>query len=85
MTHDELLRAYRRLRLLREFEERTRLEFQTGQIAGFTHLYAGSHAHGPHALGQWSAPQRSAAAARVADLRRGHAARRLPDRPDRQG
>jgi TPP-dependent pyruvate/acetoin dehydrogenase alpha subunit len=44
MTHDELLRAYRRLRLLREFEERTRIEFQTGQIAGFTHLYAGMEA-----------------------------------------
>ncbi|MFN5010711.1 MAG: hypothetical protein ACK5F5_05740, partial [Gammaproteobacteria bacterium] len=28
MTHDGLLRAYRRLRLLREFEERTRVEFQ---------------------------------------------------------
>jgi len=44
MTHDELLRAYRQLRLLREFEERTRVEFQTGQIAGFTHLYAGMEA-----------------------------------------
>ena len=44
MTHAELLRAYRQLRLLREFEERTRIEFQTGQIAGFTHLYAGMEA-----------------------------------------
>ena len=44
MDHDDLLGAYRRLRLLREFEERTRLEFQTGQIAGFTHLYAGMEA-----------------------------------------
>ena len=44
MDHDDLLGAYRRLRLLREFEERTRVEFQTGQIAGFTHLYAGMEA-----------------------------------------
>lgn len=44
MTRDQLLGAYRRLRLLREFEERTRVEFQTGQIAGFTHLYAGMEA-----------------------------------------
>ncbi|MBU3671996.1 MAG: thiamine pyrophosphate-dependent dehydrogenase E1 component subunit alpha [Sinobacteraceae bacterium] len=44
MTRDQLLCAYRRLRLLREFEERTRIEFQTGQIAGFTHLYAGMEA-----------------------------------------
>ena len=44
MNRDQLLGAYRRLRLLREFEERTRIEFQTGQIAGFTHLYAGMEA-----------------------------------------
>jgi pyruvate dehydrogenase E1 component alpha subunit len=44
MRRDQLLGAYRRLRLLREFEERTRIEFQTGQIAGFTHLYAGMEA-----------------------------------------
>jgi pyruvate dehydrogenase E1 component alpha subunit len=32
------------MKLLREFEDRVHVEFQTGQIAGFTHLYAGQEA-----------------------------------------
>jgi TPP-dependent pyruvate/acetoin dehydrogenase alpha subunit len=39
-----LLRAYRRMTLIREFEERLHLEIMTGEVAGFTHLYAGQEA-----------------------------------------
>jgi TPP-dependent pyruvate/acetoin dehydrogenase alpha subunit len=39
-----LLRAYRKMRLIREFEERLHLEIMTGDVAGFTHLYAGQEA-----------------------------------------
>lgn len=41
---DALLGAYRRMRTIREFEERLHLEIQKGQIAGFTHLYSGQEA-----------------------------------------
>jgi len=44
MTHQELLDAYRGMKTIREFEERLHLEIQTGQISGFTHLYAGQEA-----------------------------------------
>lgn len=39
-----LLRAYKKMRLIREFEERLHLEIMTGEVAGFTHLYAGQEA-----------------------------------------
>ncbi len=41
---DALLNAYRRMKTIREFEERLHLEIQKGQIAGFTHLYSGQEA-----------------------------------------
>jgi pyruvate dehydrogenase E1 component alpha subunit len=41
---DELLRAYRRMKTIREFEERLHVEIATGDIAGFTHLYSGQEA-----------------------------------------
>lgn len=41
---DELLRAYRMMRTIREFEERVHTEFATGEIPGFVHLYAGEEA-----------------------------------------
>ncbi len=41
---DDLLRAYRRMKTIREFEERLHLEIQKGQIPGFTHLYSGQEA-----------------------------------------
>ena len=41
---DELLRAYRMMRTIREFEERLHIEFATGEIPGFVHLYAGEEA-----------------------------------------
>jgi pyruvate dehydrogenase E1 component alpha subunit len=39
-----LLRAYRQMKLIREFEERLHVEIATGGIPGFTHLYAGQEA-----------------------------------------
>lgn len=44
LSKDELLKAYRTMRLIREFEERVHLEFATGEIPGFVHLYAGEEA-----------------------------------------
>jgi pyruvate dehydrogenase E1 component alpha subunit len=41
ISHAELLKAYRDMRTIRDFEERTHAEFATGQIPGFVHLYAG--------------------------------------------
>jgi len=40
----DLLKAYRTMRLIREFEERVHVEFATGEIPGFVHLYAGEEA-----------------------------------------
>ncbi|MEM9532789.1 MAG: thiamine pyrophosphate-dependent dehydrogenase E1 component subunit alpha [Pseudomonadota bacterium] len=39
-----LLRAYRRMRTIRDFEDRLHVEIAAGQVAGFTHLYAGQEA-----------------------------------------
>jgi TPP-dependent pyruvate/acetoin dehydrogenase alpha subunit len=39
-----LLEAYRRMKTIREFEERLHVEIATGEIPGFTHLYAGQEA-----------------------------------------
>jgi pyruvate dehydrogenase E1 component alpha subunit len=43
-SKDQLLRAYRQMRTIREFEERLHKEIMTGEIAGFTHLYSGQEA-----------------------------------------
>jgi acetoin:2,6-dichlorophenolindophenol oxidoreductase subunit alpha len=40
----ELKHAYRQMKLIREFEERLHVEIATGEIPGFTHLYAGQEA-----------------------------------------
>jgi pyruvate dehydrogenase E1 component alpha subunit len=39
-----LLDAYRRMRAIREFEERMRREVQAGTVPGFVHLYCGEEA-----------------------------------------
>jgi len=39
-----LLEAYRRMRAIREFEERMRREVQGGTVPGFVHLYCGQEA-----------------------------------------
>ncbi|MBS0373871.1 MAG: thiamine pyrophosphate-dependent dehydrogenase E1 component subunit alpha [Proteobacteria bacterium] len=44
LTREALARAYRQMKTIREFEERLHLEIQTGEIPGFTHLYAGQEA-----------------------------------------
>ncbi len=41
--HD-LRGVYRSMKTIREFEERLHIEIQTGEIAGFTHLYSGQEA-----------------------------------------
>ena len=44
LNRAELLRAYRMMKTIREFEERVHTEFATGEIPGFVHLYAGEEA-----------------------------------------
>ena len=44
MSRDDLLLAYRRMRTIREFEDRVHDEFAAGKIPGFVHLYAGEEA-----------------------------------------
>ena len=44
LSREALLRAYRQMKTIREFEERLHTEIMTGEIAGFTHLYCGQEA-----------------------------------------
>ncbi|POR49477.1 pyruvate dehydrogenase E1 component alpha subunit [Paraburkholderia eburnea] len=44
LNKEQLLKAYRSMRTIREFEERLHVEFATGEIPGFVHLYAGEEA-----------------------------------------
>lgn len=44
LSHDELLRAYRTMKTIREFEGRIAREFEAGTVPGFTHLYLGQEA-----------------------------------------
>ena len=44
LSREDLLRAYRDRRVIREFEERVHEEFAAGGIPGFVHLYAGEEA-----------------------------------------
>ena len=46
LSKQDLLKAYRTMRLIREFEERVHNEFAKGDIPGFVHLYAGEEASG---------------------------------------
>jgi acetoin:2,6-dichlorophenolindophenol oxidoreductase subunit alpha len=46
LSRADLLEAYRRMRLIREFEDRVHDEFSAGNIPGFVHLYAGEEASG---------------------------------------
>ena len=38
LNRNDLLKAYRVMRMIREFEERLHAEFATGEIEGFVHL-----------------------------------------------
>jgi len=44
LSREELLKAYRQMRLIREFEDTVHEEFSAGNIPGFVHLYAGEEA-----------------------------------------
>jgi TPP-dependent pyruvate/acetoin dehydrogenase alpha subunit len=44
LSRDELIGAYRRMQTIRMFEDRLHDEIKTGEIPGFTHLYAGQEA-----------------------------------------
>ncbi len=44
LSREALLHAYSQMKIIREFEERLHDEIQTGEIAGFTHLYCGQEA-----------------------------------------
>jgi pyruvate dehydrogenase E1 component alpha subunit len=44
LSRNQLLQAYRRMVTIRAFEERLHDEIAKGEIAGFTHLYAGQEA-----------------------------------------
>ena len=46
LSKDKLLRAYRMMKKIREIEERVHVEFATGELPGFVHLYAGEEAAG---------------------------------------
>jgi pyruvate dehydrogenase E1 component alpha subunit len=66
LGHDELLHCYRKMRTIREFEERLHVDFARGDIPGFVHLYAGEEATGVgviHHLGDGD---------RIASTHRGH-------------
>jgi pyruvate dehydrogenase E1 component alpha subunit len=44
LSRDDLLKAYTRMRMIREFEDAVHDEFSKGGIPGFVHLYAGEEA-----------------------------------------
>ena len=44
LSREALLKAYRQMKTIRMFEERLHDEIALGEIAGFTHLYAGQEA-----------------------------------------
>ena len=46
LEKEGLLDAYRRMKTIREFEERLHVDFGRGDIPGFVHLYAGEEAAG---------------------------------------
>lgn len=65
-SRDQALGAYRMMKTIREFEERVHIEFQTGEIPGFVHLYAGEEAIAT-GLGMHLRPDD-----RIASTHRGH-------------
>ena len=44
LSKDDALRAYRTMQTIRVFEDRVHVEFETGEVPGFVHLYAGQEA-----------------------------------------
>jgi len=66
LSRDELLEAYRVMRTIREFEERLHTEFETGEIDGFVHLYAGEEACAAGVMAHLTVDDR------IASTHRGH-------------
>jgi pyruvate dehydrogenase E1 component alpha subunit len=66
LSKAELLAAYRKMRTIREFEERLHVDFARGDIPGFVHLYAGEEAAGVGILSHLGDGDR------VASTHRGH-------------
>jgi acetoin:2,6-dichlorophenolindophenol oxidoreductase subunit alpha len=46
LSHNGLMDAYKRMKRIRDFEERVVTEFENGNIPGFLHVYAGQEASG---------------------------------------
>ncbi|MFV0385581.1 thiamine pyrophosphate-dependent dehydrogenase E1 component subunit alpha [Paracoccus sp. (in: a-proteobacteria)] len=44
LSKEKLLEAYRKMKTIRDFEERLHVDFSRGEIPGFVHLYAGEEA-----------------------------------------
>ncbi len=44
LSKKDLLKSYRKMREIREFEDRVHKEFATGKLPGFVHLYSGEEA-----------------------------------------
>ncbi len=44
LSREDLLRAYRQMRRIRDFEDVVHVAFSSGEIPGFVHLYAGEEA-----------------------------------------
>ncbi|MHA1601086.1 MAG: thiamine pyrophosphate-dependent dehydrogenase E1 component subunit alpha, partial [Alphaproteobacteria bacterium] len=44
LNKEDLLKVYRTMKTIREFEERLHIDFGRGEIPGFVHLYAGEEA-----------------------------------------
>jgi acetoin:2,6-dichlorophenolindophenol oxidoreductase subunit alpha len=66
LSKAELLKAYRTMRTIREFEERLHVDFGRGDIPGFVHLYAGEEAAGTGIISHLSDTDR------IASTHRGH-------------
>lgn len=66
INKEQLLDGYRKMRTIRDFEERVHKEFMTGQIPGFVHLYAGEEASAAAVI------QQLGEADTVASTHRGH-------------
>ncbi len=66
LNEDGLLDVYRKMKTIREFEERLHIDFSRGDIPGFVHLYAGEEATGIGVL------QHLHDGDRIASTHRGH-------------
>ncbi|MDO5640674.1 MAG: thiamine pyrophosphate-dependent dehydrogenase E1 component subunit alpha [Neisseria sp.] len=66
LNKNELLDVYRKMKTIREFEERLHIDFSRGDIPGFVHLYAGEEATAVGVM------QNLADADRIASTHRGH-------------